>query len=55
MKCNNDNDKWLDSEMKSMFKVTLLVYLISVAISISGIVGIIYFVFWCLKHFGLIN
>ena len=52
MKNNND---WMQSQMKSMAKTMLPIWIIGAVVSLGGIAGIIWFIFWCLRHFGVIG
>jgi len=54
MKNNNDND-WMKNEMKSMVKAMLPLWLAAAILSIGSVLGVIYFIFWCLRHFGIIG
>lgn len=49
------NDDWFEKQQKSMFKSFGIIWTIGLIISVSVLIGVIYFIFWCLKHFGVIH
>ena len=50
-----DHDEWFAKQQKSMLKFFGLLWAIGALASIGAVIGVIYFVFWCLKHFGVIG
>lgn len=50
-----NNDDWMQSQMKGMVKTMAPLWIISALASIGGVVGVIWFIFWCLRHFGIIG
>jgi hypothetical protein len=54
-KQNMKNDDWFEREHKSMIKGAIIVWIINLVFAVSAIGGVIYFIFWCLKHFGIIE
>jgi len=51
----DDSDKWFKEQRNSMLIFFGILGAIGALVSISAIIGIIYFIFWCLKHFGVIG
>ncbi len=49
------HDDWFEKQQKSMLKSFGLLWAIGALVSIGAVIGVIYFVFWCLKHFGVIG
>lgn len=52
---NMQNDDWFEKQQKSMLKSFGVLWAVGALVSISAVIGVIYFVFWCLKHFGVIG
>lgn len=50
-----NHDDWFKQQSKSMLKSFGLIWAIMALIWLSAAIGIIYFILWCLKHFGVIG
>ena len=50
-----NNEEWFRNQQKSMLKTFGVLWVIGALVSIGAVIGIIFFVCWCLKHFGVIG
>lgn len=48
--CNEEG-----KEIKQIVKIGVVLWCVGVAFYLSAICGVIYFAFWCLKHFKIIG
>jgi hypothetical protein len=48
------NEDWIESQVKSMLKTMLPIWIIGGVIVLAANAGIIWFIFWCLRHFGVL-
>lgn len=49
------NNDWFEKQQKQMFRRFGVMALVSSLLSLGFFGALIYFAFWCLKHFGVIN
>lgn len=52
---NIEDDGWFDRQASRAVKTLLVVWVVGAIAAIGALLGVIYFIFWCLKHFGVIG